>query len=199
MIPENIALDALLQFMWKAADPDLRAYAANYLFEERVSLARQQSYEHSIDTAGADFGGWDRWHRDYLWQAIHQEVPETFTTINGDAAHSGELAPGQYLVRVEGLEHALGKTGYGIDELNTALEVAHTGKSQGKYSVADATAALARLCESLNENPFSVRPRFAGFLQDVEETLSAADWPDQIRDRFGLAHYTPAPERRSPS
>lgn len=199
MIPGNGLLETLLRSMWSASDPDLTAYAQNYLFEERVSTRRQQDYEAALGDMPEDIDSWDRWHRgEYLWRVIHREVPETFTAVNGDAAHSGDLAPEQYLVRVEGLEHALGETGFAIDELNTVLEVSRTGSSRRRYGPAEAVDALMQVCESLNRNPFGVRPRFAGFFQDVEDTLAAPDWPNQARDRFGLGHYTAMPGETIP-
>lgn len=178
--------------MWGSADPDFRAQAENYLFEERVSSPRQQDYEGSANPGTSTFEAWDRWHRDeYLWKSVHREVPETFTSINRDAAHSGALAPDQYLVRVEGLEYALGDTGFSLDELHSALGVARGEGTHSGYTSADAEDAMAQICDSLNRNPYGIRPRFAGFLQDVEEALTEHDWPDHVRDRFGLGHYTP--------
>lgn len=199
MTPLVQFLDVLLQTMWRTADPDFVAHSGNYAFEERVGKDRQRAYEHSLPIGTKTFDAWDRWHRDrYLWSAIHSDVPETFVAINGVAAHSGGLAPEQFLLRVEGLEHALRETGFTVDDLNAALEAARSGKSLRKYSPSEAIDALAGVCDSLNGNPYSVRPRFAGFMQDVEDTLRALDWPDQIRDRFGLGHYAAMPGETIP-
>jgi hypothetical protein len=186
------SLEALLHATWKTGDADLVAYAGNYVFEERVSSERQTSYERSPSIVTTGFDEWDRWHRNtYIWQAIHRETPETFSAINRDAAHSGDLAPEQYLVRVEGLEHALAQTRLELDELSSALESSRTAKDHGKYSAAEAIEAVSSVCDALNRNPYGVRPRFAGFLQDVDDSLSSSDWPNQVRDRFGLGHYKP--------
>lgn len=178
--------------MWFAPDPTLTAYAGNYTFEERVSRKRQNAYESALPTAVATFDDWDLWHRDrYLWGSIHREVPETFTEINAQAAHAGSLSPDQYLVRVESLEHALGKTGFKIDDVSIAVQTFQTNKANPKYTPLEAADALSTICDVINSNPYSVRPRFAGFLQDVDATLTQSDWPNQIRDRFGLGHYKP--------
>lgn len=192
MQPVVAQLDSLLQSMWFSPDAELGAHSANYVWEERVSAARQQAYERSPGLNVRSFDEWDRWHRDqYLWTAIHREVPETFTEANREAGHSATLSSDQYLVRVEGLEHALGRTGFALDDVFAALRTLRSGSNQDKYSVVEANDALAVLCDELNGNPYGVRPRFAGFLQDIEESLAEPDWADQVRDRFGLGHYKP--------
>lgn len=201
MIPHIQELEALLRSICADANGDPRDVACchNYLFEERVSRQRQESYEgmwqDQAQDHAPDFAAWDRWHRDrYLPQTIlYREVPETFTARNAAAAHSGDLRGNQRLVRVENLEHALRETGLTIDELQEILTVATGAGSTNKYRVADAQAVLEDLCASLNRNPHSFRPRFAGFLYDVEDTIEAPDWANRARDRFGLAHLDPEP------
>jgi hypothetical protein len=36
------------------------------------------------------------------------------------------------------------------------------------------------------------RPSFAAWKDQVLDEIAAPDWPDQLRDRLGLAHYDPA-------
>jgi len=192
MVPGNIPLDDLLRSLWNSTDAQLKAYAENYRFDERVSSPRQEAYENALG-AVADFAAWDRWHRNsYLWDAVHRPAPETFTALNANAAHAGDIAPHQDLLRVEGLEHALGEMKCPVDELATVLAVARGDAKPDKYSKAEALDKLQDLCDKLNANPYSVRPRFAGFLQDVEDSLDLPDWPNQVRDRFGLGHYAAA-------
>lgn len=192
MTPSFKDLEDLLKIAIASGDPALEAYCQNYVFEERVSHGRQTGYEDALKGQAANFDAWDRWHRNqYLPQAIHQDVPETFTALNASAAHSGDLDEDQWLVRIETLKYALRDTSLAIDTLQEILDVARGTIASGKYGKIDALDALAGVCDSLNRNPHSVRPRFAGFLQDVENTLDESDWPDQIRDRFGLAHIDP--------
>ena len=192
MVPGDLSLNNLLCSLWNSDDAQFKAYAENYRFEERVSSQRQQDYENTLSDV-TDFAAWDRWHRnDYLWKAIHRLVPETFTAINAAAAHAGDIAPYQDLLRVEGLEHALGEMKCPVDELATVLAVARGDAKPDRYTKAEALDKLLDLCDQLNDNPFSVRPRFAGFLQDVEDSLDLPDWPNQVRDRFGLGHYAAA-------
>ncbi len=192
MVPGKLALIDLLCSLWNSGDARFKAYAENYRFDERVSSQRQQEYENTLSEV-ADFAGWDRWHNDsYLQKAIHRPVPETFAALNSAAAHAGDINSHQYLLRVEGLEHALGAMGSSADELATVLAVARGDAKPDKYSKAEALDKLQDLCDQLNANPYSVRPRFAGFLQDVEDSLDLHDWPNQVRDRFGLGHYAAA-------
>jgi hypothetical protein len=188
MVPGNRSLDDLLRSLWQAGSSPLQAYAQNYRCDERASPQRQQAYEAALGEV-ADFDAWDRWHRDkYLPQAIHRAVPETFTAANAAAAHAGSLDTRQDLLRLETLDKALGPMGFTVDELATALAVARGEAKPGNYSKTEAEDALLTLCGLLNDNEYSIRPRFAGFFQDVEDSLSLPDWPNQIRDRFGLGH-----------
>ena len=192
MIPTTKDLENLLHATCGLADEVRRAYCENYLYEERVSRSRQTAYEAALGSSAADFDAWDEWHRDrYLWSAMHRPVPETFTAANAAAAHSGELVGDQDLVRVESLEYALGEMGHELDQLVEYLDLIAGGGATAKYGAEDAQDALASICASLNRNPFGIRPRFAGFLEDVEGTLAESDWPDRVRDRFGLSHYNP--------
>lgn len=80
------------------------------------------------------------------------------------------------MVRIENLRHALRETGLAIDALQEILTVATSNKAPaGKYDAIDAEAALEDICASLNRNPHSVRPRFAGFFQDVADTIDQPD------------------------
>ena len=72
MVPGNLPLDDLLRSLWNSTDAQLKAYAENYRFDERVSSPRQEAYENALGVV-ADFAAWDRWHKDsYLQKAIHR-------------------------------------------------------------------------------------------------------------------------------
>jgi len=192
--PRSKELRNLLKIGCTSGDPTLVAYCDNYLFGERVLHQRQADYEEALQGQASDFDAWDFWYRDrYLPQAIHCEVPEAFTALNASAAHSGNLQEDQRLVGIENLRHALRETGLAIDGLQEILAVATNKVPAGKYDAIDAQAALEDICASLNRNPNSVRPRFAGFLQDVADTIDGPDWANRVRDRFGLAHFDPEP------
>jgi len=197
--PRLKELKDLLKIGCAGSNPILVAYCHNYLFEERVLHQRQADYEGALQGQASDFEAWDLWHRDrYLPRAIHCEVPETFTDLNASAAHSGDLQEDQRLVRIENPGNTLHETGLAIDELQEILAVAVNKAPAGKYDIIDAQAALEDICASLNRNPHSVRPRFAGFYQDVVDTIDESDWANRVRDRFGLAHFDPRPGETTP-
>jgi hypothetical protein len=199
LTPAPKDLEDLLRSAATGSDPSWAAYGESYLFEERVSGHRQVDYETALRGQIPDLDAWDRWHRnEYLPKAIHRPVPETFTVVNSAAAHAADLAEDQWLVRVENLTYALRETGLDIDRLQEILDVAAGGPSGGKFDSLDAEAQLQGVCDSLNRNPNGVRPRFAGFFQDVEDTMGLPDWPDQVRDRFGLAHIDTGPKATLP-
>jgi hypothetical protein len=185
-------LEELLRSTCRSSDPNLGAYGENYPFEEHVSGLRQAAYESAQQGNSADFAAWDRWHRDqYLPRAIRRAVPETFTALNVEAAHSAALGDDQWLVRVEDLRYAVREIGLAIARLHELLAVVQGGRPDPKYDVLDAEAVLEDVCDYLNSNPHSIRPRFAGFYQGLEDTLAATDWPDLVRDRFGLGALEP--------
>jgi len=200
LAPHSEELEDLLKKSSRTGgNPILVAYRHNYLFEERVSRQRQLDYETASQGQASDFDAWDLWHRDrYLPRAIHRELPETFTARNASAAHTGELQGDQRLVRIENLRDALRETGLTIDALREILTVATSTPTGKKYKVTDAQATLEDICVSLNRNPYSIRPRFAGFFQDVANTIDKPDWANRARDRFGLAHLDPRPGEAMP-
>jgi len=53
-----------------SADPLHVAYGHNYLFEERVTAARQEGYESGLDLPAADLKSWMDGHVDYLYREI---------------------------------------------------------------------------------------------------------------------------------
>ena len=84
-----------------------RAVAENFLLEERLTAAREDSYEGHLE-APADFGDWNFCHENYLAEKITIKerklgLPETFMDIKRPTFLSG-LPEDQYLVRLEKLD-----------------------------------------------------------------------------------------------
>ncbi|HYD31326.1 MAG TPA: hypothetical protein VEB64_10790 [Azospirillaceae bacterium] len=192
MQPATDALRQILNDMADSGNEDHVAYRDNYLLEERATPERQQRYEADFTPVEATCRAWKAGHERYLWQAIRREVPETFTAVNGAAAHSGCLDRAQYLVRLESLEYALREIG--MDDaalLEEVRAVAQGERTDPKMSRQEAADLLQSVCDVLNTNPNAVSPRFAGFLGDVANDVGQPDWANRLRDRFGLAHYKP--------
>lgn len=196
MYPSHHALSRLLDDMLVSGDVVLRARAENFRFEERVSQGRQAHYETQHEPTGSTYEDWLESHQDYLQGLVYTELPETFLSVNVDAALpaavTSELGEGQYLIRVESLDYALGETKIGsLADLENILAVYNNQRRDSNISAGDAKASLQEVCHSLNHNPFAVRPRFAAFAQELSEDIDAPDWPLRLRDRLGLAHLPP--------
>jgi len=182
--------------MLVSGDVVLRARAENFRFEERVSQGRQAHYETQHGPVGATYEDWLESHQDYLQGLVYTEQPETFLSVNTDAALpaavTSELGEGQYLIRVESLDYALGETKVGsLADLENILAIYNNQRRDQNVSAGEAKASLQEICRSLNHNPFAIRPRFAAFAQELMEDIDASDWPLRLRDRLGLAHLPP--------
>jgi len=179
-----------------SSDAVVRARAENYRFEERVGEARQARYETEHGPSDATYEDWLESHMDYLSATIYTELPETFLPLNAEAALApavwSELGEGQILIRVESLDYALGETKVGsLANLEHVLAIYRNERRDRDVNSGDAKALLQEVCDSLNRNPFAVRPRFAAFAQELAEDIEAADWALRLRDRLGLAHLPP--------
>lgn len=194
MVPAHPALAQALNELLSSTDGVLRARGENYRFEERLTASRWTDYEVNWGFRATSYDAWLDAHADYLNDAIYSALPETFTSKNQDAslpdAVSSALGQEQRLIRVESLDYALGELGLSLAELEHTLAV-YGGRRDDGISVADAKALLQKLCDSINRNPFAVRPRFAAFAEELAEDIDAADWTTRLRDRLGLAHLSP--------
>ncbi|HEX9734399.1 MAG TPA: hypothetical protein VGG06_20700 [Thermoanaerobaculia bacterium] len=181
-----------------SADPLHVAYGHNYLFEERVSPARQGAYENGLDLPAADLKSWKHEHRGYLHRSVwvgRGQVPETFRADNAEALLAG-LDEEQRVVRVERLDGVLVSIGTDLPTVEAQLAAFRRGTARSR----DASAFLERLCLHWNQDlrPQD-RPTFGAFLDDVETEIEAPDWANRLRNRLGLSHYhVPAGGARIP-
>jgi hypothetical protein len=194
--PSNLILPPLLDSLLKSKDIVLRARAENFRFEERVSQARQRGYETEHSPVGGNYEDWLESHKNYLETSVYKTLPDTFLSINSDAALpaavSSEVGQEQVLVRVESLDYALGTTKIGsLANLENILAIYREERHDANITTGDAKALLQEVCRSLNQNPYAVRPRFAAFGQELAADIDAVDWPLRLRDRLGLAHLPP--------
>lgn len=169
------------------------AYGHNYLFEERVTAARQVGYETALELPVADLKSWRNRHADHLYREIwvgRGLMPETFKEINSEALLSG-LDEEQRVVRVERLDGVLVSIGTDLPTVEAQLAASRRGTARSR----DAWAFLDHLCKHWNEDlrPQD-RPAFGAFLDDVETEIDAPDWANRLRNRLGLSHYD-VPER----
>jgi hypothetical protein len=195
LIPSGTNLSSILDDLRHSGDAVLAARAENFRFEERVASSRLDRYETSFAPSGGTYDDWLASHSDYLNAAIYAELPETFSATNRDAALpaavSSSLGQEQFLIRIESLDYALGDLGLSLPDLDHNLAVYGGSRPDPAIAAGDAKAFLQKVCDSLNRNPFAVRPRFAAFAQELEADIAATDWTTRLRDRLGLAHLPP--------
>lgn len=191
-------LDSYRRLDWAA-----RARAENYLWDERVGPDRQRAYE-ALVAARCDASpqSWQNAHNDFLQGRVYgPDLPETFTPANDRARLDDgvrKLGAGAKLVRVESLQYAQEHSllPRSVDVLRDYVDIVRgrvpfTPDPAIDLTLDDIESDLEALCEPLNRD-HSHRPRFMGFLDDrMVHDLEQADWPNRLRNRFGLGHYRP--------
>ncbi|MEY2633631.1 MAG: hypothetical protein RIR00_2285 [Pseudomonadota bacterium] len=196
MLPASPLLLQLFRQLRQQDDIALRARAENFCFEERVSPIRLKRYETQFAEDSGDYEQWLDNHANYLNSTVYTQLPETFTPLNQDAALpsavSSPLGQEQFLIRVESLDYALGELGKSLSDLEQTLAIYVGERKDEQVTTGEARALLQKLCDSLNHNPFAVRPRFAAFDEELAADIAASDWSTRLRDRLGLAHLPPS-------
>jgi len=149
-------------------------------FEERVSAARLAAFEAEVRGAETANDLRER-HVDYF---------ETFVTVTDDLPHSflpefepadlgsGSLDEHQAIVRVESLVRPLGKWGQPLDDLKRAFDAKDEPVLRGFLDIWNTS------------NIRDHRPAFAAWRDQVLDEIAAPNWPERLRDRMGLAHYS---------
>lgn len=182
MVFEDSYLQVALE-QWRAnGDVKERACADNIWFEERVSAKRKAAFEDAVrgvDTAAGLAKGQIDYRAEFVW--VDEDVPHTFL----QALEPADLAPldeGQWIVRLEGLTRPLEKSGISFAELEGAVLKKHEPS---------AGALLDSFLRTWNTSSLrDWRPAFAVFHDEVKEDLEKTNWPNRLRDRLGLAHYS---------
>ena len=174
----------------RSADTVVAAVADNCRFDERASTVRWERFEAMLPgpTTGPDSIDWPDWtetNRLYLDRYCNVPstgVPDAFHDVNRDAWLDG-LAEEQFVVRIEDLTRALGRSALSLPELRDLLQRAEDGES-------DASRTVDLFFEAWNQSR-DARPAFAAFHDEVQEEADDDDWPHALRDRLGLGHYRP--------
>ena len=167
------------------------AVAENFLLEERLSNERENSYEKYISPT-MDFNSWNNDHEEYIFQNIYtlSDNPETFTKNNSPNILS-VLDKNQYVVRLENLNFPCLKNGIDTQRMMDYLD-SFIHKKEKKY-----TDFIDRFIKIWNDSR-DKRPIFIGFWGEVKEFFEENgkrkkndNWPNQLRDAFGLGHLDP--------
>lgn len=167
--------------------PEERAVAENFILEERLSESREDSYEENLKSP-SNIEDWLNCHEEYLENKINvcSDTPETFTLLNKQNLLP-KIDEDQFIVRLENISRPCSIWGIDtnkmIDYLNNYVEY---------KDIVDKF-----LVEWNDGRDF--RPIFAGFWGEVKDIFSESDeneiqnedWPNQLRDRFGLGHLDP--------
>lgn len=160
---------------------DQRAMADNIWFEERVSVERLAHFEAIIRTPSSPAALANR--QDAYWKEyVKSDRPDTFQTELAPA----RLVPGlldttQRIVRLETVRSTvLASVGMTFENLRDA----HATNN---------APVLEVFLDEWNRDRDG-RPAFAAWKDEVRYHLPFPDWADQMRDRFGLAHYNPSPD-----
>jgi hypothetical protein len=157
-----------------------KAKASNILLEQGVSSERQRFFEtEPFYSIGDTWDEYIRRHTEYvrLYVKTALDQPHTFQ----DALQPNDVAgidDALSIVRLEGLARPMNEFGCSFDELKKAHE-------EGDADFLD------EFCEVWNEKR-DLRPAFSTLLSEVSDELGEADWADCLRDRLGLAHYSPS-------
>ena len=163
-----------------STDASDQAKASNVILEQGVSSERRTFFETGpFFQIASTWGEYVRRHikyvRDYVETGIAQ--PHTFQDVF-KPNDVGEIDEAQQIVRLEGLARPMSLYGCTFDELMEAFE-------EGDADF------LSDFCDLWNQHR-DFRPAFSTLLSEVSDELDEADWADSLRDRLGLAHYSPS-------
>jgi hypothetical protein len=175
------------------SNPESQAIAENFILEERLPTAREERYGVFVNSPG-DIGHWKGRHSKYIRNHIYLNVgiPETFADENRGNFWQG-LEETQYLLRLENLNSAL-KLAKEDEDILKAFQLCEKFLKDRHH--ADYLGFVEEFFSSWNAGR-DQRPTWAGFWGEVKDSFDDhggnddPDWPNQVRDRFGLGHYDP--------
>ena len=183
MIFEDVSLRSAIDEWAIMPDPRQRSCAHNLIMEARASTQRIGAFE----AACAPVRNADELRRkatDYYedYVRVQRAAPHTFQAMN-DAAALPVPSPEQKLVRLESIAEPLDKIGLGFDDLARAFE----RHDRGSNTLVELFIDEWNRRTDIRRNPVS----FAAFKEQLLPQLAEPDWPDQLRDHLGLAHFDP--------
>lgn len=184
---------SFLQSSASAADLEDTAPAENWILDERVPNAREDTFlAHSgFDTAAAEIPLWFKRYVDYAKANVSlPSVSETFQPINSGAWLA--LSPDWDVVRIEtlsGLTECANRKGSTLTEgeLMPLIREFVNARAQGSAIDPLKNAQLQKWLNLVNDGR-DRRPAFVAPFADVEVILQQGDWADRLRDALGLGH-----------
>ena len=189
-------------------EPQVAAEQANLCMEERISAARQATYEKRMGAPQA----WDDWrsnHHRYVQEEVRRRYPLSAAFTGGEPSLRPGIEPNQYLCRVEQIDGLLDKfapaTGgpVGVEQINgwiSARDSAPSGERKvdsfqalGRLVSGDSpspeVAALQELTEFFNDERRDGRPSVVVFEAEFPRLKERSDWAEHLCERCGLAHF----------
>ena len=168
-----------------------RALAENFILEERLTEAREESYAHYV-MSPKDLGDWESEHKNYVSDKMKllqgQGTPETFSDLNSPN-FLPEIEQDQFIVRVENIDKLAKVARYDDDIALLADSFMKFLQDPKDQKAADIVEEFLLDC---NKNR-DLRPVFVGFWGEVKDLLDGDDdqWANRLRDRFGLGRFDP--------
>jgi hypothetical protein len=168
---------------WTAStDVYERAEAHNIKFEERLHRDRLMAFERSFTSPCRDYLELRDRLADFVRTYVEVAQPHVSATFATAAGTRMTIpSPEQKLVRIENITNHLLYSGLTLSELEKSLNSAKPSRAALAESFVDRWN-LAR----------DGRPTFAAFKDQLVTEIDEPDWPNRLRDRLGLSHYSAA-------
>jgi hypothetical protein len=164
-----------------------RAYGDNFRFEERVSAARQTTYETALMAKGGDlYRGHTAYLNAHVKLADRAGLAACFQPANAGAVLPA--LPDQGFVRIENIgwfAEQWHKTEAGLPQ---AIDLLERRFALGPGEQAQLNKFI--LFWNLNRGAW---PMFAASLDEVRDAADAADWAIRLRAQLGLGHLAALP------
>ncbi len=186
------AIAVLLNRLLRDEDPELRALAENFYYDERPAGSGIDLYNRLLSEGeAATPSEWKDRHTDYFNAELdihHQDQKISWTfrpenSIDWLRKVQGDLQ----LVRLENANWICDAAHVTFFELEEMVRKQHQGSEKEKIA---AQKSLRGVCERWNRVR-KKRPAFCTTWAEVADILDEDDWAERLRDRMGLGHLTP--------
>ena len=187
------------------------AEQANLCMEERISKARQATYEKRMGAPQAPqaWSDWRKNHYRYVQNEVRRRDTLSAAFTDGEPSLRPRIEPNQYLCRVERIDGLLDRyppaTGapVGVEQINGWISARDSAPSGERTvdglqdldrlvpgdSPSPEVAALHELTELFNDERGDGRPSFVVFEAEFPRLKERSDWAKHLCERCGLAHF----------
>jgi len=177
-------------------DTEERARIENFLLDERPPQKGIELYAKRLKSGAiTHFDDWQFRHRKlFLKEEINLDLSETEQPWTFRAAnalnHLRSIDPRLYLIRVENVHTPCREAGRTPEELRHHIEQLRNGSAASKNTAIAFLQIITKLWNAKRDK----RPSFATTELEVDDIINndSTDWAEQLRNRLGLGHYSPA-------